>query len=227
MLTVKNVAKNYRNKTVLRDIDFACEEGECVGIVGKNGCGKTTLVSILAGIVNEDQGSIIWNGKTVNARQRGKLMGFVPQENPLMEELTVHDNLYLWLGTKDLTSVIKKYQLEDIDATPVNKLSGGMKRRVTIACAMALEPAILIMDEPTSALDLYYREMIHSYMKRYLKENGIIILVTHEEEEICMCSRVFIMNKGEISEVMERNNPMTEIREKILSQKKIKENKYG
>ena len=210
MLEVDGICKTYRKKQVLSGVSLTAEPGQCVGIVGGNGCGKTTLLSILAGARKADKGSVKADGMEIlgkPALQAAKI-AYVPQENPFMDELSVKDNLSLWY--KGDRSAMKR-DLEDGPAamlginqfltTPVGKLSGGMKKRLSIASALAGHEKILIMDEPGAALDLVCKEIIQEYMKQYIKDGGIIILSSHELAELAVCSKMYVLKNGMTEEI--------------------------
>ena len=210
MLEVDGICKTYRKKQVLSGVSLTAGPGQCVGIVGGNGCGKTTLLSILAGARKADKGSVKADGMEIlgkPALQAAKI-AYVPQENPFMDELSVKDNLSLWY--KGDRSAMKR-DLEDGPAamlginqfltTPVGKLSGGMKKRLSIASALAGYEKILIMDEPGAALDLVCKEIIQEYMKQYIKDGGIIILASHELAELAVCSKMYVLKNGMTEEI--------------------------
>lgn len=205
MIKAVHITKKYGNKHILQDISFQVAGGERIAVVGKNGCGKTTLMQILSGILKPDSGELFYLGK--NALEDNKVFrsicGYVPQEDPLMEELSVKDNLRLWSAAKgaDYHDVISFFELESIMKMPVKKLSGGMKRRLSIACSLIGWPPVLLMDEPTTALDLYYKENIRRLMTAYQKRNGILLITTHDEAEIMECDRCFVIDKGNITEL--------------------------
>ncbi len=205
MIEVSHIKKKYGKKQILHDISFRVECGECVAVVGKNGCGKSTLLQIMAGILKADGGSIRYFGQDTGKNKKAfrKYCGYVPQENPLMEELSVKDNLKLWGAGKNAASekVIRQFRLEEILSVPVEKLSGGMKRRLSIACALLEWPPILLLDEPTTALDIYYQENVRQWMGEYRKMNGIIVMTTHEEKEILTADRCLVMNDGKMLEL--------------------------
>ncbi|MCI8281335.1 MAG: ABC transporter ATP-binding protein [Lachnospiraceae bacterium] len=204
MIKVAHIGKRYGKKTVLKDISFGAEPGEQIAIVGRNGCGKTTLMKILSGIQKPDHGTLEYYGQNP-LQKKGcfrKLCGYVPQEDPLIEELSVKDNLKLWGGKKSLLDkrLRDMFDLDEIMKVTVHKLSGGMKRRVSIACAISQWPSILFMDEPTAAVDLYYKRVLRDWMKQYISMNGIIILSTHDEQEIKDSKRCFLLQEGQIKE---------------------------
>ena len=189
---VSAVSRHYRKKQVLREISFDVESGESVVIVGKNGCGKSTLLQIMAGAQKAGCG-----------KSSRKYYGYVPQENPLFEELSVKDNLKFWgAGKKEnLNSVIEQFQLEEMLHMKVEKLSGGMKRRLAIACAFVELPPVLLLDEPTAALDIYYKESILEWLSKYKQMNGTIIMTSHEEQEIVFADRCLLMDNGQMREL--------------------------
>ncbi|MBR3645379.1 MAG: ABC transporter ATP-binding protein [Lachnospiraceae bacterium] len=216
-ISVEKIKKAYRNnlfskKTILEDISFEAKEGECVGIVGTNGCGKTTLLSILSGINTADEGSFkVTLDKEIDVLQHPKIIseviGYVPQGNPLLEELSVKDNLKLWYCQSSLNveeelkdGVLKMLGIDEFINMKVSKISGGMKKRLSIGCAVANEPKILILDEPGASLDVVCREKIDKYLVHFKENGGIIIITTHEAREIGICDRVLVMKKGMLSE---------------------------
>ena len=167
MLEISGIYKSYHRQNILAGVDLTVAPGECVGIVGYNGCGKTTLLSILAGAQKADRGIILYNGREASGHPRvfAEEAAYVPQENPLMEELTVRDNLLLWYrgSRKQMESDLKggAASMLGVDRMldrTVGKLSGGMKKRLGIACALSNHAPVLIMDEPGAALDLECKE---------------------------------------------------------------------
>lgn len=210
MIEVKGIKKKYGKHQVLNDINFAVSSGQKIAIVGKNGCGKSTLLQIMAGVLKADGGSICYFGHDAFKEKdifKG-YCGYVPQENPLMEELSVKDNLLLWKPkdqrTKDL--VIEQFELEDILKKKVKELSGGMKRRLSLACTMMQWPPILLLDEPTTALDLYYKESIDKWLDKYCQMNGIVVITSHEESEILSADKCLYMADGEIKDIGKIND---------------------
>ena len=169
---VQGIKKSYGRARILKDISFTAEPGECVGIAGGNGCGKTTLLSVLAGALKADGGSIRFDGKEAVGHPKvfADSAAYVPQENPLIEELTVRDNFRLWYrgGHGSLEAAMKSDAavMLGVDAMAkkqAGKLSGGMKKRLSIACALSNQAPVLILDEPGAALDLKCRADIRAY----------------------------------------------------------------
>lgn len=209
MIEISQIQKNYKKKTVLRDINMTVQEGSCVGILGGNGCGKSTLLSILAGVQKADNGSFLWEGADLfcNESLRTQILGYVPQGNPLMEELTAWDNLRLWYGKKDLQreleeGVLAMLGIPDFIKTPVRKMSGGMKKRLSVGCAVANHPKLLLLDEPSAALDFICKERIGNYLRDFKAHGGTILLATHDVQELSLCDAWYILKDGVLAPYM-------------------------
>ncbi len=202
-LEVKGLCKAYGKHRVLRDVQLAAESGCCIGILGANGSGKSTLLSILAGVLKADGGSITLDGRDVMGDRafRGAMVGFVPQGTPLIPELTARDNLLLWYSPRELKEELQGGVLEMLGvgeflSKRVSSLSGGMKKRLSIGCAIHKRPPVLLLDEPTAALDLACKQEIASYLDAYRRSGGILLLTTHEESELRLCDRWLILKDG-------------------------------
>lgn len=207
-IEAEHIKKHYGRKTVLNDICFDGISGQCIGILGANGCGKSTLLSVLAGVLKSDGGTFSIDSENILGKntQNGKLVGYVPQGTPLIEELSALDNLRLWycdsrldMETELKSGVLAMLGINDFLKVPVNKMSGGMKKRLSIGCAVANDPCVLIMDEPSAALDLVCKERIHNYILDFRSRGGIVIIATHEEQEINLCDKHYIMKNGVLS----------------------------
>ena len=195
-----DIKKKFGKKTILDGVSFTLSSGEVLGIIGGNGSGKSTLLSILAGIVKGDGGDFLYGGKSLfeNKKIREKVLGFVPQSTPLLEELSALDNLRLWYSKKEMEKeldggVLKSLGINDFLKTTVSKMSGGMKKRLSIGCAVAHKPEILLLDEPSASLDLVCRETIASYLKEFTRKGGTVILTTHEVSEFALCDKILIL----------------------------------
>lgn len=202
-ISIRNVKKSYGKKQVLRGVSLEAESGKCIGILGGNGCGKSTLLSILAGIQPADGGSFFYNDRDLfkYPRQRAELIGYIPQGTPLMEELTAKDNLSLWYDKKALekelsSGVLKMLGIDGFLKVPVSKMSGGMKKRLSIGCAIAKHPPILLLDEPMAALDLHCKQEISRYLQKHKESGGILLLVTHDVMELALCDEWYIFKNG-------------------------------
>lgn len=202
-MEIREIKKSYRKKNVLNGASLSAAEGCCVGILGGNGSGKSTLLSILAGVQKADSGSFFWEKKDLLSQEklRAELIGYVPQGNPLMEELTAWDNLRLWYDKKSLKKeledgVLAMLGINDFIKTPVRKMSGGMKKRLSIGCSVANNPKILLLDEPSAALDLICKERIGTYLTEFKSRGGIILLATHDMQEMELCDSCYILKNG-------------------------------
>ncbi len=209
IVKVSNVTKRFNDKLVLDNISFEIEEGEIFGLIGPNGAGKSTLINIMTTLVEATNGSVEIGGYDIVKQpiEAKSLIGLVPQELALMEEMTAYDNLLFFGSLYGLSyKVLKERINEALMATglmdskkeKVKKFSGGMKRRLNIAAALMHHPRILIMDEPTVGVDPQSRNHIFEFTKKICKErNTTVIYTSHYMEEIEeLCSKVFIMDLG-------------------------------
>ncbi len=220
-IEVKGIYKAYGRKRVLEGTGFTAELGSCVGIIGANGCGKSTLFSILAGVQGCKSGSFIFEGTDLmkNNRLRSSVLGYIPQGTPLIDELTAYDNLLLWypksqLEAESKNGLIKQLGVSEFLRVPVRKMSGGMKKRLSIACAVAHNPKIIIMDEPTAALDIICKQTISDYIT-YCKRSGkAVILATHEAGELALCDSIYVLRNG-VAEPFEYSGNIAELVELI------------
>ena len=206
MIEVKNISKRYMNN-VLDDISFNAEKGQCIGIIGANGCGKTTLLSIMAGVNKAQSGKIYYNNELADRKSVfKKYIAYVPQENPLIDELTTKDNLLLWLGSnrkiKDgfENGVLKDLGIDEFLNKQVNELSGGMKRRLSIGISLSNNAPIMLLDEPGSALDIYGKQEVNSYISNYVKNGGTVVMSTHDRDEIDLCTKLYKIEDGILKE---------------------------
>ena len=210
LISAKNITKRYGKNSILKDINLEVNKGECAVIIGSNGCGKTTLLSILAGSNKPTSGQIIIDGNNAlaNAKVFDRMIGYIPQENPLMEGLSVKDNLKFWyMGTG------RSMEADLVNGAPVifgvnkflnkkvEQLSGGMKKRLSICAALAKNPPILILDEPGASLDIVCKQEIKEYIKNYMAVGGTVILASHEDYEIGLATRMYLLNDGVLKEV--------------------------
>ena len=213
-ITIDGIRKRYPRTEVLTGVSLEADSGMMVGILGQNGCGKSTLLSILAGTLRADSGSFLYedeNGRKTdllkNRTLSSRMIGYVPQSIPLLEELTALDNLRLWYtgGRRVLRKELEEGILKELRITEflhknVRSLSGGMKKRLSIACALAHHPSVLLLDEPGAALDLTAKELIIRYLHLFCENGGIVLIATHEKAEIEACSRTYILKDGTASE---------------------------
>ena len=205
MIEIKNVKKKYGKHTVLSGVDFTVEPGEIEGILGENGSGKSTLLTILAGLQKPNSGFFNIDGKDLlkNTKLRNDLVAYVPQETPLITELTAWDNLRMWYKPDKLKKELQDgflamLGIDQFIKVPVNQMSGGMKKRLTIGCAINSNPKLMLLDEPTAALDLVCKERIYTYFEQFKRQGGSLIIATHEVQEIELCDKCFILKEGKL-----------------------------
>jgi len=208
MIQVRSVSKSFGNIEAVKDVSFTIDKGKIFGILGPNGAGKSTIVNLLNTLVKPDKGDIIIDG--VNIKDDGDtiklIMGVVPQEIALYEELSAYENLMFWGGLYDipnpeLKSIVNK-TLEIVDLVNrkddrIKTFSGGMKRRINIACSLLHKPRILVLDEPTVGVDPQNRNHIFEVIERLNNEGMTIIYTTHYMEEAeRFCDNIAIIDDG-------------------------------
>jgi ABC-2 type transport system ATP-binding protein len=210
-LVVENLSKRYKGGLwANRDISFAARPGEVLGILGPNGAGKTTLVRQVTTELVPTSGRIsVYGLDVVAAPGRAKsLMGIVPQEARLYEYLTAHQTLRIFGKLRGLPSgeasrradaLISDLRLEDHRDVMVEKLSGGLKRRVMVGIASLANPRLIVLDEPTTGLDPQSRRDLWALLRRYREGGATILLTTHYMEEAeALCDRVGIIREGRL-----------------------------
>ncbi len=227
ILEVRNLDKTYSSGfQALKDVNLSINKGEIFALLGPNGAGKTTLISIVCGIVNATGGSVTVDGYDIirDYRETRSRIGLVPQE------LTRDAFEYVWTTLRFtrglfgkprddayLEKVLRDLQLWEKRDSQLRTLSGGMKRRLLIAKALAHEPRVLFLDEPTAGVDVELRQGMWETV-RYLRDNGVtVILTTHYIEEAEeMADRIGVINRGEIMLVEEKNLLMRKLGQKQL-----------
>ena len=210
MLKLEHIRKSYDGVTILKDISLEIGDGEIVSILGPSGCGKTTLLNLILGITECDNGKIIFDGEdltSVPMEKRG--FNIVFQDYALFPNYNVYKNITYGLRNKpdistqqEVDDLIHLLGLEEHLEKRIDQLSGGQKQRVALARTMVMKPKILLMDEPLSALDGVIKESIKERIKTIAKEFHLTtIIVTHDPEEaLTLSDRVMIVNEGMISQ---------------------------
>ena len=210
LLSVNHLTKNFKENKVLKEISFEVHQGEVLCILGPNGAGKSTTINILTAALGSDGGEIFYKGNQINQQMNAykKVLGIVPQDIALYEELSAERNLSFFASLyglrgnklkKAVNEALVFAGLEDRRKDKVKTFSGGMKRRLNIACAIAHHPELVIMDEPTVGIDPQSRNHILDSIKK-LRDNGMtVIYTTHYMEEVeVISSRIIIMDHGTI-----------------------------
>ena len=228
LIEIDNLTKIYDNGfTALKGVSLSIDKGEIIALLGPNGAGKTTLISIVCGIVNPSSGSVTIDGNDIirDYRKTRSMIGLVPQELTTDAFETVWSTVSFSRGLFGLPpkpahieKVLKTLSLWDKKDNKIMMLSGGMKRRVLIAKALAHEPDILFLDEPTAGVDVSLRKDMWQTV-RELRENGVtVILTTHYIEEAEeMADRVGVINNGEIIVVEEKAELMRKLGKKEVA----------
>ncbi len=228
IISIQNLSKTYASGlAALTNVSFEIKRGEILALLGPNGAGKTTLISIVCGIVNKSSGAVIVDGhdNVTGFRAARSLIGLVPQELHLSIFETVWDtvNFSRHLYGKDsnpayVEEVLKKLSLWDKKDSKIVALSGGMKRRVLIAKALAHEPRILFLDEPTAGVDVGLRQDLWNVV-RGLRDDGVtVILTTHYIEEAEeLADRVGVINKGGLVLIEDKAVLMSKLGQKKLT----------
>ncbi|MBO0452493.1 ABC transporter ATP-binding protein [Candidatus Enterococcus murrayae] len=210
LIEVKRLEKSYKDKKVIHGISFTIHEGEILCFLGPNGASKSTTINILCGALGYDSGEVTYKGTPIdqNLQVFKQQLGVVPQDLALYEELTAEKNVQFFaslygLKGQELESgvafALHSVGLDDHRKEKVATFSGGMKRRLNIACAIAHQPALLIMDEPTVGIDPQSRNHILKSIKKMQAKGMTVLYTTHYMEEVEeIASRIIIMDYGRI-----------------------------
>ena len=206
IITIENVCKNYKTKKALDNVSITIKEGELFGLLGVNGAGKTTLIKILCGLTNKTSGNIMINNFNLDKEidKIKEIIDISPQEISVANNLTVKENLEFFANiynnndVKTINEIIDIFNLNEVLNQRAKSLSGGYKRRLSIAIALISKPKILFLDEPTLGLDVFARRELWNIIKK-LQKNITIILTSHYLEEIeNLCDRVAILSNGKL-----------------------------
>lgn len=210
IIEAKNIVKRYKEKLVLDHLNLEVNEGEIFGLLGPNGSGKTTFIKCLLGISGYESGSMKLFDKTMHdkAYEIKKNIGVVMQDIGVYDEFTVYENIdyFCSLYIKDkmkrkemVYDAMELVQLGEYEKRYPNKLSGGLLRRLNIACGIAHKPKLIILDEPTIAIDVNLRNIIIEGIKKLNMEGSTILYTSHYLEEIeTLCSQIAILDQGKI-----------------------------
>ncbi len=212
-LSANNLVKSYKSRTVVKDVSFYVNSGEVVGLLGPNGAGKTTSFYMVVGLVQPNEGSIELNDEDItrlpmHARaQRG--IGYLPQEASVFRKLSVEDNILAVLETRKnlskkdqknkLNALIDDLQIDHIRKNTGMSLSGGERRRVEIARALASQPEFILLDEPFAGVDPISVIEIQKIVKHLIERNiGVLITDHNVRETLGICNRAYILSDGKI-----------------------------
>ena len=196
MIIAKGISKSYGRQVVLSDINLSVAAGESAVIMGRNGIGKSTLLSILAGFLLPDSGSVVCDEKTI---------AFCPQEDDLFEELTVLDNLKFWSALGGSANEISHQfalilGVDSFARKKISKLSTGMKKCVALCCALCGDPGVLILDEPFAGLDIFHKNTLISAFGQLKAKGKCILYSSHSIDEVVgLDSQIYTLTNANLS----------------------------
>ena len=229
ILEINSLRKTFGEKTVVNGLSFKVNEEEILGFLGPNGAGKSTTISMITTILDFDEGKVLFEGREVNSDDNDfkKILGYVPQDIALFNDLTAYENVkffgslyglkgsYLNNRVKEALELVGLYDRKN---DYPDSFSGGMKRRINIACSIVHKPKILIMDEPTVGIDPQSRNNILEVAKSLRDEGTTIIYTSHYMEEVeAICNRLIILDNGQIVESGYKDEIKTKYRSKGLN----------
>jgi len=210
-IEIKNLTKQYNNILAVKNINFEINKGSIVGLLGPNGCGKTTTIGMMLGLIKPTSGNVFINGQNIeNEKNRTKILEKVNFISPYVElpkKLTVEENLKVYgklYGVNNLqdkiSDLMKQLNLFELKKRKTGELSSGQKNRVSLAKALINEPEILFLDEPTASLDPDVGDYIRTYLENFAsKKDTTILLASHNMNEVeRLCNEVMMMKNGKI-----------------------------
>ena len=208
-IEVINLSKSYKTKKAVNNISFKIDENEIVGLLGPNGCGKTTTIGMILGLLKPTSGQVLINGKNIENNKISILhkMNFISPYIELPKKLTVKQNLIVYgklYNIQNLNQRInflsEKLRLGDLLDKITGELSSGQKNRVSLAKALINDPTVLLLDEPTAALDPETADFIRTFLEKYKEEKKIsVLLASHNMDEVKrLCNSVMMMKDGNI-----------------------------
>ena len=206
---IKNLVKQFKNVVAVKNINFKINKGKIIGLLGPNGCGKSTTIGMMLGLIKPTSGSVIINGKNIENNRTNLLekMNFISPYIELPKKLTVEENLKVYgrlYGVRNLkekiNDLMEKLNLTDFRSRKTGELSSGQKNRVSLAKALINDPQILLLDEPTASLDPDVGDYIRTYIEDFASKKGTtILLASHNMNEVeRLCNEVMMMKNGKI-----------------------------
>ena len=213
VIELENVTKSFEDNVILKNFNFKVKKDEFLTILGPSGCGKTTILRLIGGFEEPDDGKILFNGEDITEKEPyERKINTVFQKYALFPHMNVYNNIAFGLNIKKMDKnlikervkeVLKLVNLVGFENREIESLSGGQQQRIAIARALVNEPEVLLLDEPLGALDLKLRQAMQIELKRIQKSVGItFIYVTHDQEEaLSMSDTVVVLNNGEIQQM--------------------------
>lgn len=208
MLKVTNLTKKYNSLVALDRLSFSIKYGEVMGLLGPNGCGKTTTIGIILGLIEQSSGNVFIDNEKLTRKNRSKILNKVNFASPYVElpkRLTVSQNLHIYARLYNVKKIndkvsqlIEELELQEIVNKLTGELSSGQRTKVSIAKSLINSPKLLLLDEPTASLDLYISDMMRSYLEKYKRNNKVSILIaSHNMQEVDrLCDKVIMLNRG-------------------------------
>ena len=209
-LIVKNLSKNFKSTIAVDNISFEIDKNSTLGLLGPNGCGKTTSIGMMLGLITPTKGEILINGVNLNSENRIKLLSLMNFASPYIElpkKLTVKQNLEVYArlyGVKEINKRVEE-MVEDLNLKKflekkTGELSSGQKNRVALAKSLINKPKLLFLDEPTASLDPDVGDFVREYIENYKKNNELtVLLASHNMKEVeRLCNKVIMMKQGKI-----------------------------
>ena len=209
-IQIKNLSKKYKDTLAVNSINFTIEKNKTLGLLGPNGCGKTTSIGMMLGLIKPSSGEILIDNKNLETFKRDEILSRINFASPYIElpkKLTVRQNLEVYgrlYGIKDLENRIEEIS-KDLDIKnffdrKTGELSSGQKNRVSLAKSLINKPEILFLDEPTASLDPDIGDFVRSYIQKYRSENKVtVLLASHNMNEVeRLCDSVIMMKNGKI-----------------------------
>ena len=209
IITINNLAKSFKNILAVKNISFKIYKGTIIGLLGPNGCGKSTTMGMMLGLIKPSAGTVIINGQNIEYNRTKLLekMNFISPYIELPKKLSVEENLKVYgrlYGVENLndkiSDLMEKLNLTEFRKRKTGELSSGQKNRVSLAKALINDPEILLLDEPTASLDPDVGDYVRSFIENYASTKGsTILLASHNMNEVeRLCSEVMMMKNGEI-----------------------------
>ena len=206
-INIISLKKAYGNIHALRGIDLQIPEGKIYGLIGPNGSGKTTLIKSIVGAIKPSSGSISVCGMDPQKDkwEIRKLIGYMPQSSSLFESLNTRDNITFFgkaYGLKNLNQrvdeIIEFTELKERENDPIYTFSGGMKKRVSLACALIHRPKLLLLDEPTAAVDPHLKARSWELFRELASRGTTLLISTHLMDEALLCDNITVLNRGKV-----------------------------
>ena len=209
VIEINNLTKQFKNALAVKNISFKMNKGKIIGLLGPNGCGKTTTIGMMLGLIKPTSGTVVINHENIENNRTSLLekMNFISPYIELPKKLTVEENLKVYgrlYGVKNLkekiSSLMEKLNLTEFRSRKTGELSSGQKNRVSLAKALINDPEILLLDEPTASLDPDVGDYVRSFIEDFASNKGsTILLASHNMNEVeRLCHEVMMMKNGEI-----------------------------